>query len=107
MNALLERWNRQRAIQRRRDGELLMEEFLGPATCTVCGLPRIVVDVAKVPQLIDDKICRECKDEVAAHAARYSMPIIRALREVRDRHDIYDVRRAGSRGRALAEVSHA
>lgn len=90
MNALLERFHRQRHVQREFDGELLVEEFLGPARCSVCCQPKIVVNTAAVPQREDDKICDGCKSEVAAYASRYSLPIHRALYELRNLHN--DVR---------------
>jgi hypothetical protein len=86
VNLLLDRHAKQQLAQRQFDGELLMEEFLGPATCTVCGLPKVVVEVEKVPQLEDDKICAGCKNEVAQWSSRYNLPIIRAMYELRRCH---------------------
>jgi len=86
MNALLERWTKQRLVQQKRDGELLMEEFLQPARCTVCGQPKLTVITAEVPQLEETKVCTDCKREVAAWSSRYNLSIARAMYELKNLH---------------------
>jgi hypothetical protein len=86
MNLLLDRHARQQLAQRQFDGELLMEEFLGPARCTVCGQPKIIVETAKIPQLEAEKVCTDCRTEVAQYSSRYNLSIHRAMYELRNRH---------------------
>lgn len=86
MNALLERFHRQRHVQREFDADRLIEEFTGAARCTVCCQPKIKVVVAEVPQREDDKICQDCKNQVAEFSSRYNVPIHRALYDVRAFH---------------------
>lgn len=63
-----------------------MEEFLGPARCTVCGQPKVVVETAKVPQLEAEKVCTDCRMDVANYSSRFNLSIHRAMYELRNRY---------------------